>query len=174
MLIEFCEADQEDWIDDDDCSIHCELLREPMDELNQAIHPLAEKNPCCTQLLMHLKEKCFHQFKTFKPNTSANKLLIVVIVVLVVFLCRMLPVHAVHHVDDILQVRDECHNLIIRQALHVAKFIVLGHKCDPSLGAVALVLHAFGPSLASGQTKKCSIAQLNCHIVALHLHQLAL
>jgi len=35
MLIELCEEDQDDWIDDDDCSKNCDLLRAPLDKLNQ-------------------------------------------------------------------------------------------------------------------------------------------
>ena len=60
MLIEFREADRKEWIDTDDCSIHFDLLREPTDELNMAIHPSAEKDRRRTQLLMYFKEKFFH------------------------------------------------------------------------------------------------------------------
>jgi len=60
MLIEFCKADCKEWIDNDDCSIHYVLLREPTDELNKAIHPSAEKERRRTQLLMYFKEKFFH------------------------------------------------------------------------------------------------------------------
>ena len=57
MLIVFKEEVRKDWIDDDDKSTHCDLLREPVDESNQAIHPSAEKDCCHTQLLMHVKEQ---------------------------------------------------------------------------------------------------------------------
>ena len=60
MLIEFREEDQDSWIGDDDCSLHYDLLREPSDELNKAIHPSAEKDRRRTQLLMYFKEKFFH------------------------------------------------------------------------------------------------------------------
>ena len=92
VFVEFREADQDDWIDDDDCSMHCDLLRELTDELNQAIHhsaEKAEKDCCCLQLLMQFKEKFFHRFETSTPKTSANKSLIVVIVV--VSRCRCHP-----------------------------------------------------------------------------------
>mgnify|MGYP000611774811 CR=1 FL=1 len=59
MLIVFREEEKKEWIDEDDCSVHCDLLREPTDELNQAIHPSAEKDRRRTQLLMHFKEKFF-------------------------------------------------------------------------------------------------------------------
>jgi len=60
MLIVFREEEKSEWIDEDDCSIHYDLLREPTDELNQAIHPSAEKDRRRTQLLMYFKEKFFH------------------------------------------------------------------------------------------------------------------
>jgi len=60
MLIEFHEADRKEWIEDNYCSVHYDLLREPTDELNKAIHPLAEKDCRRTQLLMYFKEKFFH------------------------------------------------------------------------------------------------------------------
>jgi len=50
MLIVFCEEQNEDWICDNTCSIamllHCNFLREPMDELNLAIHPFSETDRC--------------------------------------------------------------------------------------------------------------------------------
>jgi len=60
MLIEFREEEKKEWIDEDDCSVHYDLLREPTDELNQAINPSAEKDGCRTQLLMYFKEIFFH------------------------------------------------------------------------------------------------------------------
>jgi len=61
MLIVFCEEDQNNWIDDDDCSKHHDLWREPSDELNLPIHPSVKKDRGQTQLLMCFKEKLFHQ-----------------------------------------------------------------------------------------------------------------
>jgi len=63
MLIEFREEEKKEWIDEDDCSVHYDLLREPTDELNQAINPSAEKDRCRTQLLMYFKEFFFTSLK---------------------------------------------------------------------------------------------------------------
>jgi len=60
MLIVFCEEDQDNWIDDDDCSKHYDPLREPLDKLNLPIHPSAEKDCRRTRLLVYFKEKFFH------------------------------------------------------------------------------------------------------------------
>ena len=60
MLIEFREEEDADWINDDDKSVHYDLLRGPNDELNNLIHPSAEKDRRRTQLLMYFKEKFFH------------------------------------------------------------------------------------------------------------------
>jgi len=100
VFVEFREADEDDWIDDDDCSMRCDLLRELTDELNQAIHhsaAKAEKDRCCTELLIK------HQHQRHRQTShSLSSLLLSVVVV--VILCGTLPVHegqlAVHHVDD--------------------------------------------------------------------------
>jgi len=63
MLIEFGEAEKEEWIDCDsfsDCDNELRALFRDGDVLNRSIAAVARKDTCAKQLLRYFKENVFH------------------------------------------------------------------------------------------------------------------